>query len=423
MARDRLRRGWRPKPQTSFGFTPRAFGVWCSSLFNLCLVALPLAGAIALILIIRDDLYTYPFNQSSAREARAHIEKISSDLIQLDFDRRGQWDDLVAMELMDRDIPAARGFLLSGRSMLAGRDARAISSNARSDDDAAIELAALDLLTPGTRSRYESNVPLLSRYSDQAAARRAMGASESLGDARDFELLTEAALNDPSGDTSRLTLTGLGLGLGETLTPRQRAGAIALIGAMRRADFSPDMFNAVNAMLQTALPPERFRDEAKARAVQGQSAAAYPTAAPAFRAAFNANAWGPLRETLDDAGMISETTSPAGAALILSHAQTIRDVPRLRLVAESGRDRAVAAAKRAPRDGRLAQAAPGQLRLTTPLLMALGVAGLAMLGLAWCLIVLAWVSVAPLVERFFGAKGEDERHDLVTHFNAPWRVL
>jgi hypothetical protein len=123
---------------------------------------------------------------------------------------------------------------------------------------------------------------------------------------------------------------------------------------------------------------------------------------------------------------MSDVTSPAGAALILSHARTLRDVPRLRLVAQAGHDRAVAAAKRAPRDGRLAQAAPGQLRLTTPLTIALAIAGLAALGLAWCLFVLAWISVAPLVERFFGPKSEDHddgRHDLVTHFNAPWRVL
>jgi hypothetical protein len=95
-------------------------------------------------------------------------------------------------------------------------------------------------------------------------------------------------------------------------------------------------------------------------------------------------------------------------------------------VAQAGHDRAVAAAKRAPRDGRLAQAASGQLRLTTPLALALAIAALATLGLAWCLFVLAWVSVAPLFSRVFGGSDgheDDGRHDLVTHFNAPWRVL
>jgi hypothetical protein len=425
MALDKQRRGWRPRPKRNFGFAPRVFGAWSASLFNLCLFALPLAGAIALILIVRDDLYTYPLTQGSARAARAHIERISADLIQLDFDRRGQWDDLIAMELMDRDISAARGFLLSGRTMLAGRDGRAIDRAAHDDGDAAIELAALDLVTPGTRARYESSVPLLSRYSDAARRAGQNGSPETLGDARDFELLAETALGDPSDDMSRLTLTGLSLGLGETLSPRQRAGAIVLVDAMRRADFSPDMFEAVNELLAGVLPPARFRTEAQSRAASqnesgGRSVAAYPTSAPAFRAAFNRAAWAPLRDTLEDAGAMSEATSPMGAALMLSHAQTLRDVPRLRLVAEAGRDRAVAAAKRAPRDGRLADAAPGQLRLTQPLIMAFAIAGLACFGLAWCLITLAWISIAPLIQRHFG---EDERHDLVTHFNAPWRVL
>src|SRR5262249_5881568 len=158
-----------------------------------------------------------------------------------------------------------------------------------------------------------------------------------------------------------------------------------------------------------ALPPQRFRDEAQAHAPQGQSGSAYPISAPAFRAAFNANAWGPLNATLEDAGMISEMTSPAGAALILSHARTIRDVPRSRLVAEASRRRAVAAAKRALHDGRLGQAAPGRLRLTMSLAGVLGVAALAALGLAWCLLLRAWISVSPLVERLLGRGGDE--HD------------
>jgi hypothetical protein len=382
-----------------------------------------LAGAIALILIVRDDLYTYPLTPGSAREARTNVERISADLIQLDFDRLGQWDDLIAMELMDRDIAAARGFLLSGRTMLSGRDGRAIERSAESDSDAAIELAALDMVTPGTRARYESSVPLLSRYNEAARRAGQNASAESLGDARDFELLAETAISDPGDNLSRLTLAGLSLGLGEALTPRQHAGAIALVDAMRRPDFAPDMFEAVNELLAGVMPPERFRAEAQARAAEGQSAAAYPTSAPAFRAAFNRDAWAPLRDTLEDAGAMAEATSPLGAALMLSHAQTLRDVPRLRLVAEAGRERAVAAAKRAPRDGRLADAAPGQLRLTQPLLIALGVAALAGLGLLWSLISLAWIAITPLVQRFFGADAEDERQDLVTSFNAPWRVL
>lgn len=418
MARERLRRGWRPKPKR--GMAPKAFGVWTSALFNLSLVALPLAAAIALCLIVRDNLFTYPLNDGSARGARAELERVSADLIQLDFDRRRQWDDLIAMELMDRDIAAARGFLLSGRTMLSSRDQHQLDRSLRSNaGDAEIEIAALELVTPGTRARYESMVPLLSRYSD-AARRRDGAGSESLGDARDFELLAQAALGDPSADASRFALAGLGLGLGEELTPRERAGALALVNAMRRTDFSADMFEAVSDMLRDLISPVQFRAEAIERAPEGGDASAYPVSAPAFRAAVNPAAWPALQATLEDIGAMAEATSATGAALLLTHARTLRDIPRLRLVAEAGGDRAVAAAKRAPRDGRLADSAPGQLRFTMPLIIALSVAGAAALGLIWSLLTLIWVTATPLFQRM---RERDESQELVQNFSAPWRVL
>ena len=70
------------------------------------------------MIIARDHLYAYEYSEAGARLIAARVEKLNADLIQLDFDRQRQWDDLVAMELMARDIAAARGFLLSARSML-----------------------------------------------------------------------------------------------------------------------------------------------------------------------------------------------------------------------------------------------------------------------------------------------------------------
>src|SRR5262249_6417743 len=138
-------------------------GVWSALLFNICLLAAPIAGASALFQVVRDQLYSYVYTPSSAEAVRARVERLSRSLIRVEFDRRAQWDDFVAMELTKHDTAAARGFLLSGPGMLPSNEAGEIRRRAGKGGDAAIELAALNQLTPPTRARYEANVPLLSR--------------------------------------------------------------------------------------------------------------------------------------------------------------------------------------------------------------------------------------------------------------------
>ncbi|MEJ0059514.1 MAG: hypothetical protein WDM79_08070 [Terricaulis sp.] len=175
MARAGPSRGWRPEAHRRAPVA--ALGVWGAFFFNICLALLPAATAAGFFIVARDHLYTYDRTDASARTVRAKVESIAGELILLDFDRQRQWDDLVAMELIDGDISAARGFLLSARAMLPPRDANELNRNLRAGaDDAEIELAALNLLTPGTRARYEATVPLLSRPLGQrvrAAARDA----------------------------------------------------------------------------------------------------------------------------------------------------------------------------------------------------------------------------------------------------------
>ena len=122
-----------------------------------------MAAAAGVIVIARDHLYAYEYTQAGARSISARVEKLNGELIQVDFDRQRQWDNMVSMELMANDPSAARGFLLSGTTMLPQRTAsilrRAVAEGA---DDAALEVAAMQLLLPGTRERYQSGVRLLS---------------------------------------------------------------------------------------------------------------------------------------------------------------------------------------------------------------------------------------------------------------------
>jgi hypothetical protein len=341
------------------------------------MVSLAIASALAVLIIGRDHLYAYEYSEAGARAISARVERLNADLIQLDFDRMGQWDDLIALELMSGDIVAARGFLLSGREMLPSRHANELR---RADGDAAIELAGLEALRPATRARYEERVPLLSRRAETAVTTTARVTANFVGDAEDFELMARALLREPTTDAQQFILTGFSLGLAGDVQPEITAGAVALLLASRRTDYPPAFATEMDALLSEALPVESFRTSAFASA-EGEAAGAYENAAAAFRAALNPERAAQVRAALADIGEISTAASPAAAVDFLTHAMALRDLPRLRLVAQAAVERAAAAAKRLPRDGRLLEAARGDLTINRELAIALAIAGIALAGL------------------------------------------
>lgn len=381
---------------------------------------LPAAGAGAFFVIARDQLYAYELSAAGQRNVRNRVERQAGELILVEFDRHRQWDDLVAMELMNGDIAAARGFLLSGRRMLPPREANQLDRRVRGDaTDADIELAALELLTPGTRARYEATVPLLARRSASGVQRRAP--ESVLGDQRDFELLAGGALSDAQADPMHLTLTGLGLGLGGDFTPRMAAGASALVIAARQTDYQSSFGEEMRALIEAALPAEIFQRQALERAEGDVDAAsAYPNAAAAFRESVAAQRMAALKQALDEIGVMAEATSLPGAALLVTHAATLRDLPRLRLVAQAAGDRAVAVAKGAPRDGRLARAARGDLTLNRDLTVALAMAALAAFGL----LLIVSLTIAHMARQaWVSYRDDDQAGELVESFGETWRPL
>jgi hypothetical protein len=80
----------------------------------------------------------------------------------------------------------------------------------------------------------------------------------------------------------------------------------------------------------------------------------------------------------------------------------------LRLLAQSAGDRAAAAAKRLPRDGRLLAAARGDLTLNRDLMIALGVALLALLGLIALVALKVYQAARPL---WVGGYGDADDED------------
>jgi len=349
-------------------------------LFNLCLFLLPLAGAAAVTIISRDQLFAYEYSEAGARSISARVEKLNASLIQVDFDRQRQWDNMVAMELMANDPAAARGFLLSGVEMLPPRSA-AVLRRAAADGagDAAIEVAALQLLLPGTRERYQANVQLLSLR--PTASPTAAATSETLGDPRDFELMARALLTEPETDPLQFVLTGFSLGLAGDMSARMDSGAFALLAATRREDFPATLADELHALLSEAMPITTFRTAAQVAAEEGGAAGDFDNTSVAFAASVNPAAAARVRAMLAEIGDISAATSSAAAAAMLTHATSIADFPRLRLLAQTAGDRAAAAAKRLPRDGRLLLAARGELEFNRDLMLAAGAIALALAGL------------------------------------------
>jgi hypothetical protein len=279
---------------------------------------------------------------------------------------------------MAGDVAAARGFLLSGGGMLPNRLASILN---RSENDAEREAAALELLSPGTRSRYEATVPLLSRRAASGAAeQRAPGQEVTLGDAQDFELMARALLSEPETDTLQFILTGFSLGLAGEPDSRMEMGAAAVLLASRRPDYPVGLQQDIHTVLNAAVPLDDFRAAALSTA-EGDAAGNYENAAAAFRAAVKPAAMTRARAMLHEIGAMANAISVNAAADLLMHAGSARDLPRLRLLAQAAGDRAAAAAKRLPRDGALLNAARGELTMNRDLAIALAAMMLALLGL------------------------------------------
>ncbi len=387
--------------------------------FNICLLLLPLAGAAALIVIARDNLYAYEFSDEAARAVAQRVARLNGELIQVDFDRQNQWDSLVDMELRANDMHAARGFLLSGAGMLPRRAAQVL--NQTDANDAELEIAALQLLTPSTRARYQDAGPLLSQRDATTATPAPAAASP-----EDFELLARALLAEPETDTLQFVLTGFSLGLAGDLSPDMALGIEALRDASRREDFPQGLSGEIHALFETALPLTVFRDAARARAPNTAGAGAYANASAAFSEVATPERAARARAFLDQLGGISRATSRAGAAALLTHATTLRDLPRLSLLANAAGDRAVAAAKRLPRDGRLVGAARGQLTVTQDLMATLVLAGAALFGLVLIVMIKAVQGALGAVRRFRAENDEDYEYgggQLVEISTNNWRPL
>jgi hypothetical protein len=369
---------------------------------NVCLILTAFAGADLSITLREGGAYGYPPTASARRATRAEIEHIAVKLLPEGMDRRRAWEELVARELREGDPRAARGFVLAAQTLLAPADAGRIDRQVGSRaSDADIAAAAAQLLSNETRGDFSEAARWIAQ-SD--AADRDPAAFLVLGEERDLAQQAREWLRGRDPDHLTLVLVGIGAALGEGVGPRVALGASALKDARRASRLGPGLAQGLEAAAERAVPAARLRlallhaaDDPAALADEGRAAA------NAFRACIDREGLAALQAHLAEVGDMAAATSSRGAARLLAQARDLRDLPRLRLVAQAGGDRAVAVAKRLRNGDTLAEAAHGTINWTRPLILdvvalvaaLLGMIGATLAALGRALID-AWLGVIPL---------------------------
>jgi hypothetical protein len=345
--------------------------------------------------------YGYPPTAAAKRATRAEIEHVAVRLLPNGVDRRRGWEALVARELREGDPRAARGFVLSAQTLLspadAGRIDRQVGARA---SDADIAAAAEELLSNETRGEFSE----AARWMAQSdASDRDPAAFLVLGEERDLAQQARDWLSGRDPDHLTLALVGVGAALGEGVGARVALGASALKDARRANRLGRGLALGLEAAAERAVPPDRLR-AALLTATSDPSTLADEgrLAANAFRSVVDHEGMEALKRHLAEVGDMAAATSSRGAARLLAQARDLNDLPRLRLVAQSGGDRAVAVAKRL-RDGEpLAEAAHGSIHWTQPLALtaiALAAALIGVLGATFIALFQAlgeaWLSALP----------------------------
>lgn len=339
--------------------------------FNAALFTLPFMSAALFQTVTAGNLIDYTPTAATRRDTQRALRQEAARFVRPGEDRRLTWNNLIARELGEGDIAAARGFALTAPAILRGADAAKIQRMVpRGGGDRDYLTATLPLIEPSyARQRFRSVIG-----SGEA------GSFDVLGDGRE---IADTALRWRAGESVDYVLFALGgatLGAPEAGPDDARLGASVLKVAKNGAHMSPEFAAALDAEVMAAVPPDRLRAELDAifqnrDAIVDEGAAA----ALAFTRARVPEAWSRLSDDLVLIGATARATSPAGAAQLVAHARDNRDLLRIRLLADAGGERAVAIGKRTP-ERLILKAAHGAIRWTDPLVTDIGWTLLATLG-------------------------------------------
>ncbi|MGE0828115.1 MAG: hypothetical protein AB7O04_02040, partial [Hyphomonadaceae bacterium] len=332
-----------------------------AGLMNLCLALLPFASAEIAITFSDAGVYRYDPTPEARRATRAEIEHLAERLIPANADRRRAWEELIARELREGDPHAARGFALAAPRLLGPIDRIRLAQhiNAKSSD-AEITAAAAALLSNETRESFSLAAAYMA--GNDAAAARNPAAFLVEGRASDFAAQARAWLSGRDRDHLSLVLTGIGAALDGQIGANIALGASALKDARRAGRLRPAFAARLEDLAEAAFPSEQLRAGLSPSLSDPATLANESRAAArAFSDAMVRARFSDFANALFEIGEMAAATSSRGAGRLLAQADALSDLPRLRLAAQAGGDRAVAVAKRLPEGAPLAQTAHGTL--------------------------------------------------------------
>lgn len=350
----------------------RGGSIIAALVFNASLLMLPFAGASLYQSLSAPDLIDYTPTPSSIRATqdalRTEVARFAPTGAAA---RKETWNNLIARELAEDDIAAARGFALSAYTLLGGADAATVRRAVKpGSGDTGLLDAAVSMVDPYMRQRYRAVIaPIDARGFDV------------LGDARETAALAQRWLGGESIDLFLFTLAGVTLPGADAPQSDVRLGASVVKIAKNGARLTPEFASLLERRLAAAAPAGRLRAELAATfqnrdAIVDDGAAA----ALAFSRAIDRDAYAALATDLAHIGAAARAASPAGAAQLLAHVRDPRDLRRLELLAVATGERSVAVAKRTP-TGLVLRSARGAVRWSDRLVGDIASVALATLGL------------------------------------------
>lgn len=351
-----------------------------AAIFNGMLLLLPIlaANVVSGVFATRDFPQT---PRPAALEAtRSEIKARFASLATSADDRRDYWANLVALQLRERNMPAARGFLLAATEMLDERDREAVIQAAPQavpfgTQDEQLVGAALLFLPNDVRVRYETAL-MPPRLDDEtgddtltAPAQLPVSATEPeseenhefnsmrvspigvggfsvLGSFEDLVRNSRDWLAGQPDEAFGLRITALGLMADDLEEPENvdlREAASLLKAADRAGRLRPGFRERLSFDLEQALPLAPLRTRmSEALAVVAPVSEQADALHAAFRETLNVEGLGPLYVDAAQINEIVDATGPVSALAMLEHVDSVTDLRRARLVAEAGGDRAIA---------------------------------------------------------------------------------
>ena len=357
----------------------RSAAWFLSLIFNGLLFLLPIIAARVVIIAFSGEGIGQSPTPEALSETRRNIESAFESLGPGGADADAYWTNLIDRELQQKDLSAARGFLLAAPQILGREDVNKLRAAANAEvsgtEDERLARAALRLLPNTVSDKYtaasrppsvdmpepaetefaegeETPEPVSDPDPDPEPAVRPVQpvrqpAFSVLGDLEDLAVNSRRWIDGDESDSFVLRLTGLAAIDPETPPSVNLTEAASILkGAHRAGRIAPDYLDVLSARLGDVMPEDELRPrlEQVLAEVAPMNVLAERVKA-AYSETFKEARLSRLTVEIELINRISDATSAAGAITLLEHVESIEDLRRARLVAEAGGDRAIALVK------------------------------------------------------------------------------